>query len=266
MLKWRDLLIGTFASLIALFIGYMINPFVQVGNRVDLPRLLIFFIFLLALYVLLSLLIKKRAFPFRHIGSIRYNLTTTASKFSVPSIFGMYKSEVFLVGPTQNYVLNIKNDNGKQFIEMIRTIYDAYCKREIKRINVLVSDIRSDSITRMYKEIDSNIFIDRDEIISSIKKYDELISSNFGDDFLFHLKRNHHFCIKCARTFLNSFCFIDQDTKSARGYFILIASKTEGGNRPTFYLDRVHDIELFDTYYNKYKKNIFEHANNILWP
>jgi len=249
-----NLILSAFGSLVVLGIDYVFS-----NKPPILPQTLLvgftFFIFYLIIYKIQ----KRYVFPSYSRGTIPYNTNINATEFSFPTIADKYNKEIFLVGPNQNFLLNT-NHNEANFVKLIQSIDST------KKVRLLISDIRNQTICSVYSNVSAKNFENEaKEILSSIDSIDILINKKFGADRLQEIKKHDLLQIKCTSLYLDSFCFVDATSGQGKGYFMLVTKDTPGGTRPIFYLSEMKDQELFNFYYDKYRRNIFEDADQ-LWP
>lgn len=249
-----NLLLSTFGSLIVLGIDYGFSKKPPILPQTVLVGVT-FFIFYLVIYKIQ----KRYIFPSYSRGTIPYNTNINATEFSFPYITEQYKKEVFLVGPNQNFLLNM-NHNEANLLKLIHSL------DHTKKVKILISDIRNQTIRSIYSDISTKDFEkEATEILSSINDIDDLINMKYGAERLEQIKTNNLLQIKCTKLYLDSFCFVDSSSGQGKGYFMLVTKDTPGGTRPIFYFSEMKDQDLFNFYYDKYYRNIFEDAEQ-LWP
>jgi hypothetical protein len=202
-------------------------------------------------------------------GSIQYNLSIQSDDLNFPSLFGKFNKEIFLVGPNQNFILNlipqVMEDGRLIFDQPRRQNFQSMIKslESNKRILMLISPL--DEKSRGFYDGVSDRY--KDEILSikkSIDNFDRLIIEDFNHDKLNEIKNNGSLVIKSYPMFFNSFCFVDTSPKEGRGYFMLV-TKNVGSSRPPFYFDKIKDASIYNKYYGLYKNTIFEAATPV-WP
>ncbi len=229
-------------------------------NRLLKFTIILFLVF--GIYLVLAFIYRK--FIIHAKGSVYYNTNISASIFKLPDIFipGIFRRcyrNIFLVGPNQNFLLNISH-NADNFYKLVQSLSDK------NKVSVLISNLKSDTIKYMYSNVSAKDFNrEASEILNSIRNIDNYIKNNFGEKKLQQIKDNRLLEIKCVDLWLDSFCFVNGDESNAKGYVMLVTKNVAGGSRPIYYFSKKYQQELFNSYYQTYKYNVYEDAE-LLWP
>jgi len=183
----------------------------------------------------------------------------------MPQILYEFKRELFLAGINLNFLLNLRTDSTN-FVQMLNVLM----KDPQKKIKIFISDIWEEhlkysydkivygqsevglkGLTEVFKDTDSDIYIDT--FIKKITgdKYDQI---------------TNQLAIRTIEMLGDTFWFVDPDETNKTGNMMLIPMTCwNGRDRAVFFASQKKQYNLFNSYYNLCKGG-FDSASKPVWP
>lgn len=212
---------------------------------------------------------KNEPLPNKYFKRIKYVNTIDEWNLKMPSIFSLYKKELFLLGLNHSFLLDLKSNDGKKnFLEMI----DSLLIDPNKKVRIMISDIWDDHIIGSYKNMIQRLAVkmENGNIIDSLSRKD---SNHYLEKFITHergeaqlkiIKNNNQLEIKKIKIVGDTFVFIDQSEEDGLCYFSLFSSP--GGKlRPIFTFNKKNDNYIFNLYSNFIEQG-WNSMSDWVWP
>jgi hypothetical protein len=218
----------------------------------------------------LKVIVKKNEpLPNTYFKQIKYVNNIDDWNLKIPSIFSLYKKELFLTGINLTFLLDLKNSDGKKnFLEMI----DSLLIDSNKKIKIMISDIWDDNIVESYKNLYHNLAVkmENENVIESLSHKDsehyleKLITRERGETQLKIIKNSKQLEIKKIKIAGDTFVFIDKSEEGGLCYFSLFSSPG-GKTRPVFTLNKKDDNPIFNLYSNFIDQG-WNSMSDLVWP
>ena len=202
-------------------------------------------------------------------GMLSYNTVIYESKtFNMPSIFGLFKENLFLVGINHNFLLNLRAGR-----ERFEALLDGLLAEKERKVEILISNLWDIHLRETYKMI---LF---GEAKNELEGLDEVFTNESSELFLDTFIRNYcsgdpkfydvirrRLSIRVIDTLMDSFWFIDVGQTEKSGDMMLLPMTIDRGiNRAAFYASKRSNPEIFEKYWGVCRGGWQSYSNEI-WP
>lgn len=207
--------------------------------------------------------------PSNYYKQIKYMNAVNDSNLSIPSVFSIYKQNLFFAGLNHSFILDLTIPAQKDnFLSMI----DSLLASSNKKVRILISDMWDENVIGSYKNMIQKMArsFEINNLTESLKNKDSeyyienVIIKSRGEESLRKIKANKQFEIRKIKIIGDTFVFIDPISDNGICYFSLFTSP--GGRlRPVFIFNKNDDNFIFNTYYNFIEEGWYNMSDPV-WP
>ena len=212
---------------------------------------------------------ENKPIPDKYFKQIKYVNSIDDWNLKMPSIFSLYKKELFLLGLNHSFLLDLKNNESRNnFLVMI----DSLLNDPTKKIRIMISDIWDNKTIGSYKNMIQQLAVkmENGSIIESLSNKDsnnyleKVIIRERGESQLKKIINGKQLEIKKIKIIGDTFILIDSAEEDGLCYFSLFTSP--GGKlRPVFTFNKKEDNYIFNLY-SKFIEQGWNSMSSWVWP